>query len=64
MGLTENFSVVPGKPHAFKSKNVGFIINSQKKVTYSNGQALKDQLLKRLNDDFPKGECPHIMSKT
>ena len=64
MGLAGNFSVVTGKPHAFKSNNVGLIINSQKLVTYANVQALKDQLLKKLDDEFPKGECPNIMTKT
>jgi len=40
MNLAEKFSVVPGKPHVFKSNNVSSIINDQKKVTYADCQAL------------------------
>ena len=65
MQLADKFSTVPGKPHAFKSNNVGFILSGQKDAVYVNIKALKDTLLKVLNDEFTtQGDVPHFMLQT
>ena len=63
MGLSKNFQVVEKKISAFKSNNVGQILNDQKTHAYKDIKELKKRVLVPLNAEF-SNDNTHVLFQT